>query len=229
MPRYKDLRAILQAEIAAGLYPVGAKFPTEYALCDRFAVSRYTVREALRGLQDQGLIARQAGSGATVLKASAAAPVGGLRFENRHEGVVVFRETLAALLGRTVGERWLRFAGLSWDGAATRPQCWTETFVAGPYFAVRGMDDADETAVRARIETQFGLKTKGIEQRISAVMLPPDIAAALDADPARPALLERRSYFAEDVAESGAAPFQISFGLHPGDRYAYTQHLAAAR
>ena len=61
MTRYMELRQTLAAEIAAGAFAVGAKFPTEYELCDRFSVSRHTVREALRALEDQGLLARQAG------------------------------------------------------------------------------------------------------------------------------------------------------------------------
>src|SRR6201996_1425652 len=67
MTRYKELRQILADEIAAGKHAVGGRFPTEFELCDRFGVSRHTVREALRLLQDQGLLARQAGLGTTVL------------------------------------------------------------------------------------------------------------------------------------------------------------------
>ena len=72
LARYKELRDILVEEIATGKHAVGGKFPTDYELCDRFKVSRHTVREALRGLQDQGLLSRQAGSGTTVLASAPA-------------------------------------------------------------------------------------------------------------------------------------------------------------
>jgi GntR family transcriptional regulator len=54
VPLYRDLRATLMAEIVAGKFPVGTRFPTDYELCERFQVSRSTVREALRSLQDEG-------------------------------------------------------------------------------------------------------------------------------------------------------------------------------
>ena len=48
-PRYLQLADQLRGDIAAGVFPDG--FPTENALCTRFGVSRFTVREALRALQ----------------------------------------------------------------------------------------------------------------------------------------------------------------------------------
>ena len=66
VPRYLDLRATLMGEIVAGKFPVGSRFPTDHELCERFQVSRATVREALRSLQDEGLLVRVPGSGTVV-------------------------------------------------------------------------------------------------------------------------------------------------------------------
>ena len=46
--RYLQIARTLRKEIVDGVYPVGSQLPTEHQLCERFAVSRYTVREALR-------------------------------------------------------------------------------------------------------------------------------------------------------------------------------------
>ena len=46
----------------------GQQFPTELALCAEFGVSRETVREALRALEEDGLISRHPGRGSFVLR-----------------------------------------------------------------------------------------------------------------------------------------------------------------
>jgi len=229
-----ELRQTLAGEIAAGAFAVGAKFPTEYELCDRFSVSRHTVREALRALEDQGLLARQAGLGTTVLARTPAAlytqtldSLGGLhdyatetRFEKQNEGFVTIRGGLADLLGRKPDERWLRFAGLRRlvsDGSAI---CWTEIFVAEPYSADRGRLISADAPVYETIAREFALQIREVEQRVSALAMPPEIAKALDVDPDKPALMTRRRYYAD-----GDMPFEISLSIHPGDRYAYTQRL----
>ncbi|WP_336985347.1 GntR family transcriptional regulator [Altererythrobacter aquiaggeris] len=70
-PRYMQLAGELREAIVAGKFAEGSQFPTENALCKRYEVSRFTVREALRRLQAEGLIARKRGSGTTVQRAAA--------------------------------------------------------------------------------------------------------------------------------------------------------------
>ena len=41
--RYLQVARTLRKEIVDGVYPVGSQLPTEHELCERFAVSRYTV------------------------------------------------------------------------------------------------------------------------------------------------------------------------------------------
>jgi GntR family transcriptional regulator len=69
-PRYKELADELRREILRGDYAPD-RFPTENALCKRYGVSRFTVREALRALQAEGLIARKRGSGTVIQPAVA--------------------------------------------------------------------------------------------------------------------------------------------------------------
>ena len=64
--RYMQVFAELQARITKGLYPIDTTLPTEGELCIEFSASRYTVREALRRLVDQGMVRRRQGSGSVV-------------------------------------------------------------------------------------------------------------------------------------------------------------------
>lgn len=63
---YQDLARSLRDELAAGLYPIGARLPAERELAAKFGVSRPTVREAVIALEVQGLIEVRVGSGAYV-------------------------------------------------------------------------------------------------------------------------------------------------------------------
>ena len=54
-PLYLQVVRALKNEIVKGVHPVGSQLPTEEELCQRFSVSRYTVREALRLLREDHL------------------------------------------------------------------------------------------------------------------------------------------------------------------------------
>lgn len=62
--------AILADHIVSGATPPGERLPTEAEFCERYAVSRVTVRAALRSLQEAGLIVVRQGLGSTVLPRS---------------------------------------------------------------------------------------------------------------------------------------------------------------
>ncbi|MFN5902814.1 MAG: GntR family transcriptional regulator, partial [Novosphingobium sp.] len=70
-PRYLQVAGELRAEILSGKFSARDQFPTESDLCQRYGVSRFTIREALRRLQNEGLIARKRGSGTVVQPAAA--------------------------------------------------------------------------------------------------------------------------------------------------------------
>ena len=70
-PLYRRMAETLRERIARGVYVVGSFLPTEAELCAEFGLSRFTVREALRRLQEQGLLARRQGSGSQVIAAAA--------------------------------------------------------------------------------------------------------------------------------------------------------------
>lgn len=66
-PFYRQMYNELAASISAGRYAIGMALPTERELCVSFGVSRHTAREALRHLEQRGLISRRQGSGSTVI------------------------------------------------------------------------------------------------------------------------------------------------------------------
>ena len=64
---YFEVVELLLEDIRKGLYPPGSKLPSEDQLARQFSISRVTLREALRVLEDDGVIVRRHGSGTFVL------------------------------------------------------------------------------------------------------------------------------------------------------------------
>lgn len=65
-PKYRSIADFLRLEIENGLYSGKQMLPTEQLLCQRFQISRQTVRRALAVLEEEGLITRRQGSGSRV-------------------------------------------------------------------------------------------------------------------------------------------------------------------
>ena len=79
-PFYRQMYHALAASIKEGTYAIGSALPTERELCEMFDVSRHTALEALRQLEQRGMISRRQGSGSTVL-----ARTPSVRYEAMHE------------------------------------------------------------------------------------------------------------------------------------------------
>lgn len=68
VPIYYQLKTIIQNKIAEGVYPVGTRLPSERELCEKHAISRMTVRQAINDLVNEGLLMREQGRGTFVTK-----------------------------------------------------------------------------------------------------------------------------------------------------------------
>ena len=118
-PRYQVIADDLMADIAAEKFAVGSMLPTEMELCERYDVSRYTVREALRQLRELGMVAMRRGSGTRVLSArpeqayvqsvsalSELLRYPGTSFELMEAGRVGLDAEAAAVLNQPPGADW---------------------------------------------------------------------------------------------------------------------------
>lgn len=65
-PVWKSIAIALTDDIAQGRYETGAKLPPEAQLSARFGVNRHTVRRALAGMAEQGLVHSRRGAGVFV-------------------------------------------------------------------------------------------------------------------------------------------------------------------
>ncbi|KRA24055.1 hypothetical protein ASD65_06170 [Microbacterium sp. Root61] len=107
--KYVAVRSSLLERISA--MEIGEQLPSEPVLCDEFGVSRITLRHAVDGLVQDGLLAREHGRGTFVTE-----PPAGARYPERFADVVTGFHRQQTSAGHTVTTRVLRQALVPADG-----------------------------------------------------------------------------------------------------------------
>jgi GntR family transcriptional regulator len=234
LPRYQQIADELTAKIASGRFAVGSLLPTEMELCERYDISRSTVREALRRLRDAGLISRQRRTGTKVIAQTPPAvyrqPTNSIsdllqyaddtRIEILSEKRVICDAPLATLLECREGHAWLRLNSLRTVPNDPRPICMTTAFVDA------GLPNIDKHLgnvvgpISAMLERTYGIRIARIEQSIQAIRLNKLQAKLLRADIGTPALRAVRRYYREN-----GTLIELSSAIHPGDRFTYVTSL----
>ncbi len=233
-PRYRELADELRAEVLRGVYaPEG--FPTESELCKRFSVSRFTVREALRALQNEGLIARKRGSGTVIQPAAARGGALHQPLSNVDEILQYARDTraqftalgegplprlIAEQIGLVAGGHWTRFYGLRTGTDSSVPLAYTEAYVHETLRQYAAKVDPSEETIFRQLERLAKVKITSVTQDIQAVAAPLEVAKALGIQKRVPCLRIIRCY--RDAAEK---ILEISVSHHPGASFAYSMHI----
>jgi len=233
-PRYQTLADDIRGTIARGGYAKG-QFPTESALCARYGVSRFTVREALRSLQSEGLIERRRGSGTVIQRAAARGGALHQPLSNVGEILQYARDTrfdfaplgegrlpkwLSEAVDADAGSSWFGFRGLRTRDGQARPLARTDAFVHRDLAAIVDRIAPDQGAIFRQIETLSGRRVASVTQDIQAVPASADIAAALGLPRRAPCLRILRCYL-----DAEGQVFEMSASHHPGDSFAYAMHI----
>jgi DNA-binding GntR family transcriptional regulator len=233
-PRYLQVADELRSAIVSGALKADAQFPTEAMLCERYDVSRFTVREALRRLEADGLISRRRGSGTRVEPASSRAgvlrqPLSNVkeilqyahdtRFEFEPRGRIRISKAQARHLFARAGESWFHFVGRR-TGTGGEVIALTDAFVNDDFAdVVDGLKPGAE-ALFEQLERAAGIRIARVTQDIRAVAASKDEAAMLGVDARAPCLRILRCYYDERDRL-----VEMSNSLHPGPRFTYSMHI----
>jgi GntR family transcriptional regulator len=232
--RYQHVAEALLAEIRAGRLGIGATLPGEIALTRQFAVSRHTVREALRRLEDLGLIGRHQGVG-TVVKARhptqsyvqlVRSPAELLQYppESRLTPLsaadVRLGRTLARTLGCPAASRWYRVSCVRRIQQNSLPICWVDVYLLPEHRAVAGSIGRRAQPVYEMLDQRFGQKVATVDIEIRAGTVPRHMLDTLDVPAGSPTLTVIRRYVSVEKRL-----FEVSISEHPADRYTYSLQL----
>jgi DNA-binding GntR family transcriptional regulator len=232
-PRYARIKKVLEQRLTDGVYPVGSLMPTEIELAADFNSSRFTIREALRKLTEEGYVERRQGVGTRVVS-SRPQTVYFQSFDSLQELFQVAVETwfviletrrvaldedLAERVGGLAGETWIQVNGVRWTEPGGRPLCYIQCFVPERFEAVVPQFADHQGPFFSLLERHAGEKIEEVVQEIRSVPMPTEIQRSLGLREGSQALQLLRRY----VIESGV--LIASFNWHPAEKMTYVMRL----
>jgi DNA-binding GntR family transcriptional regulator len=234
-PRYVELADLLRTDILEGRFTESDSFPTESELCEQHSVSRFTVREALRRLQTEGLIRRRRGSGTVIQPAAARAgalhqPLSNVgeilqyardtRFTFTDRGISRLPRSHAEQIGIEPDSEWCHFRGLRTKPGDERPIAVTDAYIHHDLSEAAKKIETEKSTIFKQLEEHSGVSVASVTQDIQAVAASADIAQQLKVPRRSPCLRIMRCYI-----DATGRIFEISVSHHPGDRFAYAMHI----
>jgi len=225
LPFYSQLQQLIVADIAdRGLEP-GDRLPGEFELCERFGLSRAVVRQALAGLERDGVVVREKGRGTFVADQHSAQGIGGPlvgSFEDIQSGAGAQHSRLlrrghvpaSASVARDLQvkegslvveiERLRDIDGIPW--AYTRTQLPAD--VGGQLLDV----DLEDVSLFAVLEERFGIRFERAQRTVEAQVASPAVSSRLDLEAGAAVLVMHSVSF----DQHGRAVERFT-GFHRGD------------
>ena len=224
---YARLRWAIQLAIQSSALAPGHALPSERELCRQLALSRVTVRKAIAGLVEDGVLLQRHGAGTFVaerivksfskltgftedLRARGLKPR--VEFLDRGSGEVTPEEAMA--LNLSPGARVIRLRRLRF--AADKPLALENTVVPQ---SVLPNPRAIKLSLYDALDT-VGCRPRRALQRLRAVALDDEQARLLDLAPGSPALSIERRAFLDD-----GRVVEFTTSLYRGDAYDFVAEL----
>lgn len=227
-PRYSEIEDILRHEIQTGVHKLGTRLPTEHELCERFGVSRFTVRQALSRLRETGVLDARPGIGTIVVSSAdrvtfvhtLSSMEELLQYpaetDRRHLTVEKIEATSeqAVMLRCSPGQRWVRLKAMRVARPSSAPIAAIDIHVLPKFADIFDLPNpAGASAVR-QIEHHYGHRAAHAQVEIFVSRIDPQLAERLMAEEGDPALIILRRYRGED-----GVIFLVTYSVHPESRF----------
>lgn len=237
-PLYLQVAHTLKQEILDGARPIGSHLPSEEDLCEHFGVSRHTVREALRRLREDNLIASRQGACAVVVSRLPSdscegdvmsiddllTSAIGKPFDVQSIEMIEIDADIAARTGLAKGETWLAARVFGYMEGVECPVCWAEYFIHRKFAALGRHLPHHIGPVFPLLEDLFQQTIVSIHQEITATLITPILAHGLEVAAGSPALEVRRWYKTSDGQTA-----QVTISTHPASRFRHSMTMHRVR
>lgn len=224
MPLWAQVLDDLRRRLDAGEF--AEEFPTDIDLIQHYDVSRHTAREAVRRLQDEGIVTRERGRGTFVRTPSIEQGTGALYslFRSLEARGIVQRShviDLSAVKDTTVAARFERPANASFvrlerlryadDVPLAHDVAWIPASIGDPLLEV----DFTHTALYDELQARCGVRPMSGTENISTELPPKSERELLRISAKQPVFrIERTSFDGDDMIEWRET-------LVRGDRYTF--------
>ena len=230
-PLWAQVRHDLRRRLAAGEFAQG--FPSDRELVDEYGVSRHTVREALRELQDDGVLTRQRGRGTFVSALALEQPVGPLyslfksiedQGYRQDSDVLALERTTNAQVAERLGLGadsplfHLRRVRRADDIAFALDDVWMPADLAAPLLEV----DFEHTALYAELDKRTGLRPSSGWERIHPGIPDAECADLLGIEDTQAVFVVER------YTEHDAGPLEWRETIIRGDAYTFLTNWTSA-
>lgn len=223
-PMWAEINQDLRIRLARGEFD--ERFPTDRELVDEYDVSRHTIREAVRGLQEEGLITRNRGQGSFRTPESFAQPLGTIYSLFRsiedsgvaQTSVVISQEertdeTAAKVLElpADIGLFYLERTRLAGGQPLAVDHVWLPMSLAAPLLEA----NFTRAALYEELRDRCGVVPEGGVEESRPVNVDRETAVRLGLTPGAPAFeIDRRT-------RAGGRPLEWRISIVRGDRYAF--------
>lgn len=227
-PRYSEIEDILREEIKSGHYKLGSRLPTEHELCSRFAVSRFTVRQALSRLREAGILDARPGIGTIVVSAADRVtfvqtlssmeellqyPAESYRQHLSVERIEANAEQ-AVMLRCSPGQRWVRLKAMRLARPSSAPFASLDIYMLPKFAGVVDMPNPAGTSVVRQIEQLYGHRAGHAQIEIFVSRIDPQLSETLMVEEGDPALIILRRYRDDD-----GVIYLATYSVHPENRF----------
>jgi DNA-binding GntR family transcriptional regulator len=235
LPKYKNIGEQLIADILNSVYTVGDTLTTEKNLCLQFSVSRHTIRDALRYVEQMGLIEKKQGSGSTVISNTMPDTINQVvrsvndilqhgndtLFNVINSKLITVDNNLAKLLDTVKHKKCVCISGIRIEPHDNKPVCYTNIYQLPLDKNIDEDEVSDKYTLKSIIKS---LETKNIgkvEQTISACLMPNTLAKVLNAQQNSAALKITRRYYSKNQKDV----ILIAESLYAQSRFSYSSVL----
>jgi DNA-binding GntR family transcriptional regulator len=231
LPIFIRISESLRFDIVQGKYRAESLLPTEKILCEKFGASRGTIREALRILENEGILERRQGSGSLVKSGVFTRhPFSNLNEIQRfaRDFPCIYSEPILKTPTRLLCEyleldpmqNWSFVSGVRRLNDCRKPLAVSQLYLHQDIQFFGSKLDFDESQILGQIKNLRNTSPFKIIQHITAVRVNADIAVQLGMKIGSPCLHVIRSYI-----DSTSRLFAIFVNFHPGDRFIFQSPL----